>query len=36
LSQEEAADVLGISLATLKRRWHEARVRLHETFRDRS
>ncbi|MFM2215931.1 MAG: hypothetical protein RL240_249 [Planctomycetota bacterium] len=28
LSQAEAADVLGISLATLKRRWAEARLRL--------
>ena len=36
LSQEEAADVLAVSLSTLKRRWHEARVRLHETLRDRS
>lgn len=36
LSQEEAADVLGVSQSTIKRRWHEARVRLHETLRDRS
>lgn len=36
LSQQEAAEVLGVSLSTLKRRWHEARVHLHESLRDRS
>lgn len=36
LSQEEASEVLGVSLSTIKRRWQEARVRLHETLRDRS
>ena len=30
LSQEEAANVLGISLRTIKRRWQAAKVRLHE------
>ncbi len=30
LSQQEAADVLGISLATVKRRWQAARVFLHD------
>ncbi len=34
LSQEEAAEVLGVSPSTLKRRWHEARVHLHETLSD--
>jgi DNA-directed RNA polymerase specialized sigma24 family protein len=29
-------DVLGVSQSTIKRRWHEARVRLHETLRDQS
>jgi RNA polymerase sigma-70 factor (ECF subfamily) len=32
LAQEEAAAVLGISLATLKRRWLAARLRLQDTF----
>jgi RNA polymerase sigma factor (sigma-70 family) len=30
LSHQEAADVLGISLATVKRRWQAARVHLHD------
>ena len=30
LTQEEAANVLGISLRTIKRRWQSAKVRLHE------
>ena len=32
LTQEEAADVLGVSLSTLKRRWQSARIRLMEHF----
>ncbi|MBR9804741.1 RNA polymerase subunit sigma-70, partial [bacterium] len=28
----EAADVLGVSLATVKRRWQSARIRLSETL----
>lgn len=36
LTQEEAAGVLGISVRTLKRRWHSAKLRLHEELkRDR-
>lgn len=34
LNQAEAAKVLGISLATLKRRWQSARLRLHEALRE--
>jgi RNA polymerase sigma-70 factor (ECF subfamily) len=34
LSQPEAASVLGISLATLKRRWQAARLRLYELLDD--
>lgn len=30
LSQEEAAAVLDISVSTVKRRWQEARIRLHD------
>ena len=30
LSQEESANVLGVSVSTVKRRWQEARVRLHD------
>lgn len=30
LTQDEAARVLGISLRTLKRRWHSAKLKLHE------
>jgi RNA polymerase sigma factor (sigma-70 family) len=32
MSQPEAAEVLGISLATLKRRWQSARIRLSDTL----
>jgi RNA polymerase sigma-70 factor (ECF subfamily) len=32
LTQEEAANVLGISLRTLKRRWHSARCRLYDAL----
>jgi RNA polymerase sigma factor (sigma-70 family) len=32
LTQEEAARVLGISLRTLKRRWQDAKIRLHEVL----
>lgn len=32
LTQEEAARVLGISLSTLKRRWQDVRVKLHEVL----
>lgn len=34
LSQEEAASVLGISLRTVKRRWHSARCRLREKLNE--
>ena len=30
LSQEEAAELLGVNVRAVKRRWREARVRLHE------
>jgi DNA-directed RNA polymerase specialized sigma24 family protein len=33
LTQPEAASVLGISLATVKRRWQEARISLSEAMR---
>ncbi len=32
MSQPEAAEVLGISLATVKRRWQSARIRLSESL----
>ena len=32
MPQPEAGDVLGISLATVKRRWQSARLRLSETL----
>ena len=32
LSQEEAADLLGVNVRTVKRRWREARLRLHEAL----
>ena len=32
LTQEEAARVLGISVRTLKRRWHSARLTLYEAL----
>lgn len=34
LSQAEASKVLGISLRTIKRRWHQARQKLHEALSD--
>jgi len=34
LTQEEAGQVLGISLRTVKRRWHAARTRLYEVLHD--
>lgn len=34
LSQQEAADVLGVSVRTVKRRWQEAKLSLHEVLRD--
>ena len=34
LSQAEAAEVLGISLRTLQRRWHEALCKLHQVWND--
>ena len=34
LTQEEAAQLLGVSLSTVKRRWQEARIRLHDALRD--
>lgn len=34
LNQEEAARVLDISLRTLKRRWHSARLKLHEALHE--
>lgn len=35
ISQHEAADVLGVSIRTLKRRWQQAKLVLHEALRDR-
>jgi RNA polymerase sigma factor (sigma-70 family) len=32
LTQEEAAEVLGLSVSTVKRRWQSARVRLMDSF----
>ena len=32
LTQPDAAEVLGVSLATLKRRWQSARIALHEAL----
>ncbi len=32
MTQPEAAEVLGVSLATLKRRWQSARIRLSDTL----
>jgi len=34
LTQEEAASVLGVSLRTVKRRWHSARCRLREKLNE--
>lgn len=34
LPQPEAAEVLGVSLATLKRRWQAARLALHDVYGD--
>ncbi|NBX29710.1 sigma-70 family RNA polymerase sigma factor [bacterium] len=34
ISQHEAADVLGVSIRTLKRRWQQAKLVLHEALRD--
>ena len=34
LSQDEASEVLGISIRTLKRRWHNTKQRLHRVLRD--
>jgi len=34
LTQEEAAHVLGVSLRTLKRRWHSARCRLYDALNE--
>lgn len=36
LSQEEAAEVLGVSVRTVKRRWHTAKVLLQEALGDES
>jgi RNA polymerase sigma-70 factor (ECF subfamily) len=33
LTQPEAADVLGVDVSTVKRRWRSARLRLHEKLR---
>jgi RNA polymerase sigma-70 factor (ECF subfamily) len=30
ITQQEAVDVLGVSLSTVKRRWQEARIQLHD------
>ena len=32
LTQEEAARVMGVSIRTLKRRWQDAKIRLHEVL----
>jgi RNA polymerase sigma factor (sigma-70 family) len=34
LTQPVAAEILGISLATLKRRWQSARILLHDSLKD--
>jgi RNA polymerase sigma factor (sigma-70 family) len=34
LSQEDAAEVLGVDVRTIKRRWREARLSLHQTLHD--
>ncbi len=34
LTQEEAAHILGVSLRTLKRRWHSARCRLYDALNE--
>ena len=34
LTQPEAAEILGVSLATLKRRWQSARILLHDSLKD--
>lgn len=36
LTQEESAGVLGVSISTVKRRWQEARIRLHDGLRESS
>lgn len=36
LTQDEAAEVLGISPRTLKRRWHAAKVLLHKKLNERT
>ena len=32
LTQDESAEVLGVSVSTVKRRWQEARIRLHDAL----
>jgi DNA-directed RNA polymerase specialized sigma24 family protein len=32
LSQDEAAQALGVDVRTVKRRWREARLTLHQTL----
>jgi len=34
LSQQEAAELLGISVRTVKRRWQAARIALYQALRD--
>lgn len=36
LSQEESAEALGVSLSTVKRRWQQARIRLHDELGESS
>lgn len=36
LSQEESANVLGVSVSTVKRRWQEARIKLHDELGESS
>jgi RNA polymerase sigma factor (sigma-70 family) len=36
LTQEESAKVLGVSVSTIKRRWQEARIQLHDGLRESS
>lgn len=36
LSQEESASVLGLSVSTVKRRWQEARIKLHDELGESS
>ena len=34
LTQQEAADAVGVNVRTIKRRWRDARIKLHEAVKD--